>query len=410
MTQALVSGTGVAGVAICLLRITTKAVLPGTPAVRGRRMHARGGPACSFIRSGVKKRLAGMLELWGETSLTCVACTAAAVRHLPHAALGPEHEAAALPARAQGLRASASIYFALAALVCAWCVVLYAAVLPRLSVIRYYRSAALAAALAEAAEWGAGGGKLAGAEAAGSGGGARWWRRGAFGAAERVRLKPEGDRGEEEEGMSPGSSRPASAELTEMVEAGPGAAHAAHAAPAQRRRQQRPSSIDLELVAEDHQHHLSTSGAEAGGLGCGGGVRVATGAWQGLGGGLPRVSMWRAPAGGSSPGEWHPAASGATNLASPLWALAGCRGGPGEDPGADMRQQLLGDGAFPPYSSTPSPEPRQPGHPAGYGGGEPLQRGEAGAGLGGRTAGPASQLGVLRQLWRFAATNVVIYT
>lgn len=54
---------------------------------------------------------------------------------------------ATLPPTPDGLRASAHLYFGLAAAACAACTLLYAAVLPRLAVVRRRREAALAACL-----------------------------------------------------------------------------------------------------------------------------------------------------------------------------------------------------------------------------------------------------------------------
>lgn len=249
---------------------------------------------------------------------------------------------------------------------CAGCVVLYGAVVPRLPLIRFYRQAALAAALAEAEAWGPDGAHKPGEPGgSGSGGAGRWQELHGEGLEEEAEQLTKAEGGDEVLGgasgrgspqlsrrgaprlwLSPlrssggsraggGDSRPASPErqLTDMVEAEPADAHTLHAAPAAGRPLR--LSTDVELVTEDHQQRYQQ--------------------------------------------QYHL---------------------PGTASESPIQQQLLSDSIFSVYSEA---EPGGP-HPHGNGNGGNGARPAAGGG------GQPDYGGVLRLLWRFAAANVAIYT
>lgn len=122
----------------------TQAIATGNSAAGGRAARDAGWVCCSACLRSLRSR-----------PPHCCCCT-----HAERGPCPPAHPAAGvivsllraatkatLPPTPDGLRASAHLYFGLAAAACAACTLLYAAVLPRLPVVRRRREAALAACL-----------------------------------------------------------------------------------------------------------------------------------------------------------------------------------------------------------------------------------------------------------------------
>ncbi|GAB4815688.1 hypothetical protein N2152v2_002734 [Parachlorella kessleri] len=368
-TQALVSGTGVSGIAVCLLRVATKATLPDTP---------------------------------------------------------------------EGLRASANAYFSLAAVVCATCVVLYAVVLPRLPAIQYYRQAALAAALCEATEWGAG------ASAAGTPSKGGLASGGAI-ASGTIREEQQQLKEQESEhsrqgsgaGWLPGvglpfrtcpplaaaaaaqhatylgvdgSSRGVSPEkLTDMVEEAP-----APRSPAMRGGS--TLSVDLELVPDDHNLPASTSPCSDDGRvyhGHVAGRRQSSPAeWHGTqGDGHTCMNSGQAEATGMGQALLSPLSNSCYSVAEE-GCLNGSEAGGSPfqapcSPGSRQRDIFAADGGRP----LPSRLPRllRVLWPRGGLSAKEAHR-DSDRGIAAATGAHAEYEGALRLLWRLAASNVVIYT